>query len=208
MSEQRKGELLIATHNAGKRREFAALFADLGVSLRTLDEVGITTDIEESGDTFAANARLKAEGYAHLSGLPTLADDSGLEVAVLDGAPGVYSARYGGVTGAAQLDYLLEQLAGVPFHQRLARFVCVVALARPGGPTEFVEGVLHGVIEEAPRGSGGFGYDPLFYVLDADRTLAEMSPDEKNAISHRAAAARAAREVLQRWQTAGWLSLL
>lgn len=198
-------ELLIATHNPGKRREFAQIFADLGLTLHTLDDLGIRDEIDETGETFVENARLKAEGYMHLSGLPTLADDSGLEVAVLNGEPGVHSARYGGVTGAAQLEYLLKKLEGVPFHARLARFVCVIALARPGGETTFVEGTLPGVIEMEPRGAGGFGYDPLFYVLDKDMTLAEMTPEEKNRISHRAAAAREARVVLARWQSEGWL---
>ncbi len=193
-------ELLIATHNVGKLREFAAILADLNLRLYSLADLGITSAIAETGQTFAENARLKAEGYLALSGLPTLADDSGLEVAALGGAPGVHSARYGGVTGAAQLQYLLDQLAGVPWHQRLARFVCVIALAHPQRPTELVEGTLPGVIEFAPRGSGGFGYDPLFYVLDEDATLAEISPERKNQISHRAQAARAARAVLERWQ--------
>ncbi|NJK80840.1 MAG: RdgB/HAM1 family non-canonical purine NTP pyrophosphatase [Chloroflexaceae bacterium] len=198
-------ELLIATHNAGKLREFARLFDGLGLTLRSLDDLGITTDIEETGTTFHENARLKAEGYMQLSGLPTLADDSGLEVAALNGAPGVYSARYGGVTGLAQLEYLLKQMEGMPFHERLARFVCIIALARPGSTdVEFVEGTLPGVIEFEPRGSGGFGYDPLFYVVDEDKTLAELTPERKNEISHRAAAARAARVVLARWQTEGW----
>lgn len=196
-------ELLIATRNPGKLREFAAIFAGLGLTLRTLDELGIPDEIAETGDTFAANARLKAEGYMALSGLPTLADDSGLEVAALNGAPGVYSARYGGVSGAAQLAYLLAQLKDVPWHQRLARFVCVIALARPGSPTELVEGTLPGVIELAPRGTGGFGYDPLFYLLDEDATLAEVPAERKNQISHRAAAAHAARSVLARWGAEG-----
>lgn len=193
-------ELLIATRNPGKLREFAAIFQGLDLRLRTLDELGIPDEVEETGETFAANATLKAEAYMALSGLPTLADDSGLEVAALNGAPGVYSARYGGVKGEAQLRYLLEQLKDVPWHARLARFVCVIALARPGHATELVEGVLPGVIELEPRGSGGFGYDPLFYLLDEDCTMAELPPERKNQISHRALAARAAREVLARWQ--------
>ncbi len=192
-------QLLIATHNQGKLREYAQIFAGLDLELHTLADLGISTEIEETGTTFAENARLKAEGYMQLSGLPTLADDSGLEVAALNGAPGVYSARYGGVKGAAQLEYLLKQLEGVPFHARLARFVCVIALARPAGELELVEGTLPGVIEFEPRGTGGFGYDPLFYVLDENMTLAEMPAERKNAISHRAVAARAAREVLARW---------
>lgn len=195
-------ELLIATRNPGKLREFTAIFAGLGVRLHTLDALGIPDEIEETGATFAANATLKAEGYMALSGLPTLADDSGLEVAALNGAPGVYSARYGGVKGDAQLQYLLEQLKDVPWHARLARFVCVIALARPGESVELVEGTLPGVIEFAPKGSGGFGYDPLFYLLDEDCTLAELPAERKNAISHRANAARAARDVLARWWSA------
>jgi XTP/dITP diphosphohydrolase len=198
-------DLLIATRNPGKAREFAAIFADPGLTLRTLDDLGITDEVEETGSSFAENARLKAESYLRLSNLPTLADDSGLEVAALNGEPGIYSARYGGVSGAAQLEYLLQRMQGIPFHERLARFVCVIALARPGGETELVEGTLSGVIELAPRGTGGFGYDPLFYVLDEDRTLAELPPEHKNRISHRAAAAREARPVLARWQSEGWL---
>lgn len=192
-------ELLIATHNVGKLREYAAIFAGLDVTLRTLDDLGISEEIAETGTTFEANARLKAEGYMALSGLPTLADDSGLEVAALQGAPGVYSARYGGVAGAAQLQYLLDQMRDVPWHQRLARFVCVIGLARPDQPTTFVHGTLTGVIELAPRGTEGFGYDPLFYLLDDDQTLAEVTLERKNQISHRAEAARAARVVLAQW---------
>lgn len=192
-------ELLIATRNPGKLREFAAIFDGLGLALRTLDELGIADEVEETGATFAANATLKAEAYMAMSGLPTLADDSGLEVAALGGAPGVYSARYGGVKGEAQLRYLLDQLKDVPWHQRLARFVCVIALARPGHPVELAEGTLPGVIELEARGSGGFGYDPLFYLLDEDATLAQLPAERKNQISHRAAAAREARAILARW---------
>ena len=192
-------ELLIATRNPGKLREFAAIFDGLGLRLRTLDELGIPDEVEETGETFAANAILKAEAYMALSGLPTMADDSGLEVAALRGAPGVYSARYGGVKGEAQLRYLLEQLGDVPWHARLARFVCVIALARPGHAPELAEGTLPGVIELEPKGSGGFGYDPLFYLLDENCTLAELPAERKNQISHRANAARAARAILARW---------
>ncbi len=196
-------ELLIATRNPGKLREFAAIFSGLGLQLRTLDDLGITEEVEETGATFAENATLKALAYMTRSGLPTLADDSGLEVAALNGAPGVYSARYGGVSGADQLAYLLDQLREVPWHARVARFVCVIALARPGYAPELVEGHLPGVIELAPRGSGGFGYDPLFYLLDEDATLAELPAERKNQISHRAEAARAAREVLAHWAYEG-----
>lgn len=198
--------LLIATTNPGKLREYAAIFAGLPLELRTLADLGIGDDVEETGATFAENAQLKAEYYATRSGLAALADDSGLEVLALGGEPGVHSARYAGpgASDAERIALLLKKLEGVPFHARLARFVCAIALARPGAPTEIVEGVLPGVIETAPRGDGGFGYDPLFYVLDEDRTLAELPPERKNRISHRARAAEEARGVLQRWMDEGW----
>jgi XTP/dITP diphosphohydrolase len=193
--------LLIATTNQNKLREYAAIFAALPLELRSLSDVGITTDVEETGATFAENARLKAEFYASQSGLATLADDSGLEVMALGGEPGVRSHRYAGpnASDADRNALLLQKLDTVPFHARLARFVCAIAIARPGVATEEVEGVLPGVIELAPRGTNGFGYDPLFYVLDENATLAELPPERKNSISHRALAAQAAREVLDRW---------
>ena len=193
------GKLLIATHNQGKLREFAQIFSGLGLTLHSLAELGISEEVEETGATFAENARLKAAAYCTLSGLPTLADDSGLEVAALNGAPGVYSARYGGVKGEAQLRYLLDQMKEVPWHARLARFVCVIALAHPDGRLAYAEGHLSGVIELEPRGKGGFGYDPLFYLLDENVTLAELPAEQKNQISHRAKAAQAARDILQDW---------
>lgn len=199
--------LLIATTNPGKLREYAAIFGGLGLELRSLADLGITDDVEETGTTFAENARLKAEYYAGRSGLLALADDSGLEVAALGGEPGVYSARYAGpgASDADRIALLLQKLEGVPFHARLARFVCVIALARPGGPTAEVEGLLPGVIETAPRGAGGFGYDPIFYVVEEDKTLAELPAERKNQISHRARAAQAARDVLDRWIQEGAL---
>jgi XTP/dITP diphosphohydrolase len=200
--------LLIATTNQNKLREYAAIFAGLPVQLRSLRDVGIDDDVEETGATFAENAQLKAEFYAARSGLLTLADDSGLEVAALNGEPGVFSHRYAGpdATDADRNALLLKKLDGVPFHSRLARFVCVIALVRPDGAVELVEGILSGVIEFAPRGSNGFGYDPLFYVLDENATLAELPLDRKNQISHRALAARQAREVLDRWAAEGVIS--
>ncbi|HEU4322853.1 MAG TPA: XTP/dITP diphosphatase [Roseiflexaceae bacterium] len=197
--------LLIATTNPGKLREYAAIFGGLPLELRMLADLGITDDVEETGTTFAANAILKAEYYAARSGMLTLADDSGLEVAALGGEPGVYSARYAG-PGASDADrnaLLLKKLANVPFHSRLARFVCVIALALPGGPVELAEGVLPGVIEFEPRGENGFGYDPLFYLVDENKTLAELPSERKNQISHRARAASAARVVLDRWVDEG-----
>lgn len=189
-------QVLIATGNEHKVDEFRALLADLPAQLVSLRDVGITTEVEETGTTFHENARLKAEGYAQQSGLLTLADDSGLEIAALNGAPGVHSARYGGVKGAAQLALVLQQLEGLEFHERMARFVCVIAIAAPGQPTAFAEGTLGGVIEFAPKGEHGFGYDPIFYLLDRGVTLAELPPAEKNRISHRAVATEKARAVL------------
>ncbi len=199
--------LLIATTNQNKLREYDAIFAGLPLELRTLRDLGITDDVEETGATFAENARLKAEYYAQRSGLPALADDSGLEVHALGGEPGIYSARYAGpgASDADRIALVLKKLDGVPFHARLARFVCSIAIAAPGGPTEDVLGTLPGVIETAPRGEFGFGYDPIFYMLDENATLAELPPERKNQISHRANAARAAREVLERWVAEGIL---
>ena len=201
--------LLIATTNQNKLREYAAIFSGLPTELRSLSDVGITDDVEETGATFAENARLKAEFYAIRSNLPVLADDSGLEVAALGGEPGVRSHRYAGpnASDAERNELLLKKMEHVPFHARLARFVCVIALALPDGTIELVEGALPGVIELEPRGTNGFGYDPLFYLLDEDKTLAEVSSERKNQISHRAVAARAAREVLDRWIAEGRLPL-
>ncbi|MGQ9548355.1 MAG: XTP/dITP diphosphatase [Roseiflexus sp.] len=200
--------LLIATTNPGKRREYAAIFADLPLDLYTLSDLKIEDDVEETGTTFAENARMKSEYYTRRSGMPTLADDSGLEVAALGGEPGVRSARYAGpeATDTERNAFLLRKLEGVPFYARLARFVCVIALALPDGSIEVVEGVLPGVIEFEPKGHFGFGYDPIFYVLDENATLAELPPERKNRISHRARAARAAREVLRRWLDEGRLT--
>jgi XTP/dITP diphosphohydrolase len=197
--------LVIATTNQNKLREYAGIFAGLPIELRSLRDLGIDDDVEETGATFAENAQLKAEFYVARSGLLTLADDSGLEVHALGGAPGVFSHRYAGpdASDADRNALLLKNLEGVPLHARLARFVCAIALARPDGVVEHVEGLLPGVIELAPRGANGFGYDPLFYLLDENATLAELPAARKNQISHRAQAAQAARQVLERWVAEG-----
>ena len=194
-------QLLIATTNQHKLGEYRAIFADLPYTVVSLRDVGITDDVEETGTTFAANAILKAEAYCKLSGLPTLADDSGLEIAALDGRPGVYSARYGGpgVTPAQQHALVLGELAAKPDADRTARFVCVIALARPGAAVELVEGELVGTIADAPQGTHGFGYDPLFWLPERGCTVAALSDSEKNAISHRGRAAQRAHAVLQHW---------
>jgi XTP/dITP diphosphohydrolase len=192
-------KLLIATHNAGKVREYRALLADLPLTLLSLDNAGIGEELAETGDSFAANAILKAEGYARLSGLWTWADDSGLEIDALGGQPGVHSARYGGagLDDAGRIDYLLAQLQAVREQaRRTARFRCVVALALPSTPVQTAHGVLEGLITAAPQGSNGFGYDPVFYVPHLGMTLAQASSTIKNRISHRAQAAQAARQIL------------
>lgn len=194
-------QLLIATSNRHKVDEYAALLNDLPFELVHLRDVGITQDVPETGATFRENARIKAEAYSQMSGLLTLADDSGLEIAALNGAPGVYSARYGGVTGAAQLALVLQQLANMPFHERMARFVCVVAIVEPGRAVEFAEATLPGVIDFEPKGTHGFGYDPIFYLLDRGMTLAELPAEEKNKISHRALAMQKARPILATYIT-------
>lgn len=191
--------LLIATHNPGKLREYRALLADLPFSVVNLDDVGITTDIEETGTTFAENAILKAQGYAKLSGLWTWADDSGLEVDVLDGKPGVYSARFGGhgLGDADRYRLLLDELAPFAPECWTARFHCVVALAAPDQRVQTVEDVVEGFITDRPRGNHGFGYDPIFYMPDHAATMAELAPEVKNVISHRAKAAAKAKLLLR-----------
>jgi len=193
-------KLLIATHNPGKAREYRALLAGLPLELVWPDELGLDLQVDEAGSTFEENARLKALAYARASGLWTLADDSGLEVDALGGAPGVHSARYAG-PGASDADryrLLLERMAGVPEGQRQARFRCVVALASPEGQVWTAEGKVEGVIAWEPRGENGFGYDPVFYMPDLGCTMAELPREEKNRLSHRARAVEAIRPLLVR----------
>ncbi len=188
-------KLLIATNNPGKAREYRALLADLPVEITFPAQEGLALEVEETGETFAANARLKAVAFAQASGLPALADDSGLEVDALGGAPGVRSARYAGpgATDADRTRKLLAALADVPPGRRTARFRCVVALAWPDGVVQTAEGVCEGEIGFEPRGAHGFGYDPVFLVAGyGGRTMAELPPAEKNRISHRARAVAAA----------------
>ncbi len=187
-------KLLVATNNPGKVREFEELLAGLPFEVTFPAREGIALEVEESGATFEDNARLKALAYARASGLPTLADDSGLEVDALGGAPGVWSARYAG-PGAGDADRyqkLLNALAGVPDGRRTARFRCVVALAWPDGAIRTAEGRCEGQIGWAPRGEHGFGYDPVFIVDGSGgQTMAELPPEIKNRISHRARAVQA-----------------
>jgi len=190
--------LLIATHNEGKKREFTELFSGLGLHLVSLKDLQISAVVPEVGVTYLENAMIKARRYAELSGLLTLADDSGLEVDALNGEPGVYSARFGGVNSDAErYEKLLELLEGVPENERTARFRCVIALCQPDGSEQWVEGLCDGRITTAPRGDNGFGYDPVFWVQEAGMTMAELPGDVKNQISHRAKAASKMRELLE-----------
>lgn len=191
-------KLLIATSNVGKKAEFAALLAGLGYELSSLSDLGLAQTVEETGDTFEQNALLKARHYAALTGLLTLADDSGLEVDALDGEPGVRSARYAGseASDADRYRLLLARLADIPWEQRSARFRCVIALVWPDGQAETAEGVCEGLIALGPRGCHGFGYDPVFYIPEYGVTMAELAPEVKNRTSHRARAAAQARDIL------------
>ncbi|MBI3957441.1 MAG: RdgB/HAM1 family non-canonical purine NTP pyrophosphatase [Chloroflexi bacterium] len=190
--------LLVATHNPGKVTEYKSLLAGLHLAVTWLDEVGISEDVEETEDTFEGNAILKARYYASLTGLWTWADDSGLEVDALDGRPGVLSARYAGegATDADRYRKVLGELAALPDAPRTARFRCVVAVAQPGGKVDTRDGTLEGVIAHEPKGSHGFGYDPIFYIPGFQATLAELERGVKNEMSHRAEAAAKAREML------------
>ncbi len=198
---QPKIRLLVATHNPGKAREYRELLADLPVEVTWLDAEGITFEADEDGDTFEANAILKASAYAHATGLLTWADDSGLEVDYLDGWPGIASARHAGpeATDEDRVRILLDRLKGVPIEKRTAMFRCVVALAWPDGRALTASGSCPGVIADRPAGSGGFGYDPVFYLPETGLTYAQLTPDEKHTISHRGRAARQARVLLEQW---------
>ncbi len=187
-------QILIATHNVGKVRELTTILQGLGLTPVSLDEVGIAHDVAETGDTFRQNAVLKAIAYARLSSRLTLADDSGLEVDALDGAPGVYTKRFGGanLSQAQRNALLLDTLRDVSPGQRGARFRCVTALAGSDGTVLAVtEGVCEGVIASAPAGEQGFGYDPVFYLPAQGVTMAQLTAVEKEIISHRGRALRA-----------------
>jgi XTP/dITP diphosphohydrolase len=191
-------KLLIATHNAGKIREYQSLLADLPLEVVSLDEADVDWDVEETGQTFAENAILKASTYARATGLWTWADDSGLEVDALNGAPGVYSARYAGPDASDRDRYLklIRELQAMGPADRSARFRCVVAVCLPDGETLTTEGAVEGQIIDTPRGSHGFGYDPVFLLPGEGVTMAELDQAAKNQISHRGRAARAAKERL------------
>lgn len=191
-------ELVVATGNAGKLKEIRRLLESYDVKVLGLDQFPDAPDVVEDGETFSANAAKKAETIARLTGLPCLADDSGLSVSALDGRPGVHSARFSGENANDQSNNLklLEEMASIPEGQRQAAFFCVMALSLPDQPTRFFEGRVEGTILHEPQGDGGFGYDPLFWLPDFNCTMAEIPLDEKNRISHRGQALRQVVEFL------------
>ncbi|MBI2152162.1 MAG: RdgB/HAM1 family non-canonical purine NTP pyrophosphatase [Candidatus Rokubacteria bacterium] len=193
--------LVLASLNPGKARELASLLGDLPFEVVSLSTIPGAALPPEGDESYRANAIAKARAAVRAAGAIAMADDSGLEVDALGGRPGVHSARYGGpgLSDAERCAALLAQLKGAAPERRTARFRCVVALVAPDGREEVVEGAVEGVITDAPRGTGGFGYDPLFYYPPLGRTFAELDPSVKNGISHRARAVAAAREVLKRW---------
>lgn len=181
-------EIIIATKNSGKAKEFQDFFSAYGIqALSLLDLSKDIPDIEETGTTFEENAALKAEQNAALLRVPVLADDSGLEVDMLNDEPGVYSARYAGEAknDQANIDKVLAKLSDVPIDKRTARFVCVLAIATPGEQTTFYKGTCEGFIATSQKGTNGFGYDSIFIPRDAEKTMAALTPLEKSQISHR-----------------------
>jgi len=193
-------KLLLATNNQAKVREYKSLLHSLPYELVTLAEQGITTVVSEVGETLEENARLKATLLADKSRLLALADDSGLAVDALGGEPGLLSARYAGENASDKdrVSYLLSRLKGVPWQKRSACFRCVIAIATPDGEVEFCSGECRGMITLDPRGEQGFGYDPIFYLPELDKTMAELPLEMKNQISHRGQAARKVYQVLER----------
>lgn len=192
--------IVFATGNAGKMKEVRVILADLGAEVLSMKEVGVSPDIEENGSTYEENALLKARAVAAATGDIVLADDSGLEIDALSGEPGVYSARYLGentpysVKNAA----LIERLQGVPEEKRTARFVCAIAAVLPDGRELTTRAAIEGRIGYEEKGSGGFGYDPIFYVPELHKTTAELTGEEKNLVSHRGKALQLMKEELKK----------
>ena len=192
-------ELIIATNNEGKVREFQNIFSEKGYTVKSLKDFPEIDDVEETGTTFEENALLKAQTVAKALQVVVIADDSGLEVDALNGEPGVYSARYAGTdkNDEANIDKVLEKLQDIPEEKRTARFVCVLAVAMPDGESFTVRGTCEGFIASERKGENGFGYDPIFYIKEIDKTMAQLSKEEKNKISHRA---RAIELLAKRWE--------
>ncbi len=193
-----KRQIVLATRNRGKIRELQALMKDFGIEVVSVADIKGAPEVEEDADTFIGNSLKKAREIASATGFMALADDSGLVVDALDGAPGVYSARYAGDNATDEENYLklLEEMRDIPDEKRTARFKCVMVLFHPSGQWISAEGSCEGVIAREPAGSEGFGYDPVFFVPELNRCMAQISPDEKNAISHRGNALKKLREML------------
>ena len=192
-------KLLLATKNQAKVQEYRLLLQGVPFELTTPAEEGIEIAVRETGETMEENATIKALAYASKSDLLALADDSGLEVEALGGEPGTLSARYAGAEASDEerIERLLAGLEGTPWEKRKARFRCVIAIARPKGEVELCHGECQGIIALSPKGENGFGYDPIFYLPERGRTMAELSLVEKNEVSHRGRAAKQARQVLE-----------
>lgn len=196
-------EIVIATRNPGKMKEIAALLKSTQVKFLSLLDFPQISEIIEDGTTFAENAQKKAMVISRLTGLLSLADDSGLCVKALQGRPGIFSSRFMGekATDKERCELLLYQLQGVPLSQRKATFVCAIAMASPQGKIEVVEGKCQGLISLSPRGTHGFGFDPIFFLPKLGKTMAELTPEEKNKISHRAQALRKLKKILPAFLT-------
>ena len=182
-------KVVLASQNRHKLEEMQNILGALGMEVMLERDAGVDMEVEETGTTFAENSLLKAQAVFDATGLATVADDSGLMVDALDGAPGVYSARYGGLhTDAERIALLLENMKDVPDDKRQAKFVCVITLVTPDGNSIQARGEVHGFVTHAPAGEGGFGYDPIFYYPPFGKTLAQVPQEEKNRVSHRAEA--------------------
>ncbi len=194
-----RAKILLATRNPGKVREIGAILGDLDINVVSLADFPDVPEVVEDGTTFFENAYKKAKEVSEATGMMVLSDDSGLQVDALGGRPGVYSARYSGKEGddAANNAKLLKELEGVPEEKRTARFKCVMVLYHPSGKWISAEGTCEGRIALKPAGSGGFGYDPIFYMEQYGKTMAELPPEEKNRISHRAEALKALKRRLR-----------
>ena len=192
--------IIFATGNQNKLKEIRMITQDMGIEVISMKEAGCYVDVEETGTTFVENAILKAAAIAKKSGKLTLSDDSGLEIDYLNKEPGIYSARFMGedTLYSVKNAELIRRLEGVPDEKRTGRFVCAMAMCRPDGSYETVEATMEGRIAYEPAGENGFGYDPIFFLPEYGCTSAELSPEEKNAISHRGKALRLMREVLER----------
>lgn len=196
-----ENKIIFATGNEGKMREVREILADLGMEILSMKEAGVSMDIVEDGTTFEENARIKARAVQKATGALVLADDSGLAVDYLNGEPGVYSARYMGedTSYVIKNKSIIDRLKGIEGSARSARFCCAIAAVFPDGSEAVTEGIIEGVIAESPSGEGGFGYDPIFYLPERGMTTAELSAEEKNAVSHRGNALRKMKPLIKDW---------